>query len=347
MDIQNKFLSKITTDYLKGISMIIIVIGHIVCMLFPFNVWVMKVLGGLSATGVAFFLFMSGYGNFLSIKKKFTWEKLLFLILRIYITFAICCTIYWFSVNYFDINSFQPKVLYSYIHDFGLISIDHKGLWYIKAQILAYLSLFCAYKFIPKKYFQFFIWLFWIIEIPLAVLFGKRAVWFVSSLAFPLGVSIAFFKDNFINILSKINIKKVLPVINVLCLLMLIITVSANSVTRVILLNILGVAVCLTIALNSYIFELKNNFIELTGRYSLEIYIIHSVIIFLLLGQKYIQNPYNIADTLSVINLSMQCIYWTVSIFILSYILSFGIKYITNKIMGLVKKWFNKMSDLS
>lgn len=347
MDIQNKFLSKITTDYLKGISMIIIVIGHIVCMLFPFNVWVMKVLRGLSATGVAFFLFMSGYGNFLSIKKEFAWKKLLFLILRIYLTFAICCAIFWFAVNNLNINSLHPNVLSSYIHDFGLISIDHKGLWYLKAQILAYLSLFFAYRFIPNKYFQIFIWLFWIIEIPLMMMLGKRANWFISSLAFPLGVSIAFFKDIIIEFLNKINIKYFLPIINILSLLLLTLAITSDSITRGILLNIAGITTCLTITFNSYFYELKNKFWEFTGIYSLEIYVTHSVLIFLLQGQKWIQNPYNIADTLSVINLSMQCIYWTVSIFILSYILSFGIKYITNKIMGLVKNWFNKMSDLS
>lgn len=316
----------------------IIMLKHIMVLLFPFNILVLKILGAMSATGVAFFLFMSGYGNFLSIKKDFKWNKLLFLILRIYITFAICCAIFWGSVNIFDIHSLHPKELSSYIHDFGLISIDQKGLWYIKAQILAYLSLFVAYKIVPNKYFQVLIWLFWIIEIPTMVLLGKSSVWFISSLAFPFGVSIAFFKDKFIEILNNINTKKFLPIINILLLLMLLLTIISSSVTKVILLNFVGLMTCTTIALNSFVSELKNKFWEYTGIYSLGIYIIHIVLIFLLQGQQWIQNPYDIAEQLSTINLSIQCLNWTILIIITSYLLAFGIKYVTNKIMNVVKK---------
>lgn len=335
---RNNFLSKNTTDALKGICIMIIIMQHIMSLLFPFNDLVLKFLSMMSATSVAFFLFMSGYGNFLSIKKEFKWKKLLFLILRIYITFAICCAIFWCSVNVFDINSLHPRILSSYIHDFCLISIDQKGLWYIKAQILAYLSLFFAYRFVSNKYFQVLIWVFWIIEIPLTVIIGKRPVWFISSLAFPFGVSIAFFKDKIVEILNKININKFLPILNILVLLMLILTAISSSVLKVILLNLVGLMTCLTITFNSYIFELKNKFWEYTGIYSLEIYIIHIVLIYLLQGQKWIPNPYDIAETLSALHLSMLCISWIILIIITSYILSFGIKYVTIKIMNIVKK---------
>lgn len=147
------FLSRNFTDSLKGICIIFIMVHHLITLYFVnFDCSVIKFIIGVSAPlACSFFLFMSGYGVYISFNKKNTYTKLLKYMLRIYITFSI-----WYTIYLLIIHIFQFKALYNpdwqtTLYRYIVLTMQPHVMWYLKIQILAYIALFYSIKITQKS----------------------------------------------------------------------------------------------------------------------------------------------------------------------------------------------------
>lgn len=76
----SRFLDKVFTNQLRGCAILAIVISHCINVLYfmrePSSSAIKIFFGILAPIGVGIFLFLSGYGNTFSIKKKLNWRWL-------------------------------------------------------------------------------------------------------------------------------------------------------------------------------------------------------------------------------------------------------------------------------
>lgn len=278
---ENYFLKKDTTNMIKGLCIISIIIHHLVSHIITINPVVTKAFGIIAPIAVAFFLFMSGYGNTLSIFKKFSFKKLFWLVFRIYMTFLFVYIVYLLGVKTFSISYLTPPNFSKLISSFLELTVYPHNVWYLKAQVIAYLTLFISY-FFTKKYFNIFIWIFWIIEIPVTIAMHLQGAWYVSALAFPLGCTIAVYKDCVSEIVNKFNLKIINAVLFTINGIFFIVTlITHNVVVRVFSLNCLSIFVCLWLSGISYNHLFKNLILAYIGKISLELYIIHVLCIYI------------------------------------------------------------------
>ena len=194
--------------------------------------------------------------------------------------------------------------------------------WYIFVQILAYTTLILVFKFIKNKVIlNIVLWLVWLIEIPIAVFLHLEGAWYVSGLAFPAGVTVAFFKDWIMDFLNKYKYCCIYG-LTLVFLILFFITYKlqySSFIYYAIGLNILSLMIGVCIMSLSPFFQRKNNFLEFTGKLSLELYVIHLALLYLLKYQNFCQNIRNY--------------YMGVFIFFLSYPLAILLQKLVNKII--------------
>ena len=266
---------------------------------------------------------MSGYGVYLSFNKENKYSKLLKYMLRIYITFFIWYTIYLLIIHIFQFKAlYNPNwqtTLYRYI----VMTMQPHVMWYLKIQVLAYLALFYIMKILnPQSSIRVaFIWGWGIAEVLTAILMHKQGAWSSSTLAFPLGVTIAVYKDYVINFFEKFRLQLLISLVSLF--LILFVGVLVLKLYGVIILSL--VACLLTISL-SLVFSLKNSFLIYCGQHSLELYCIHFALIDIFKFQTYFNDIRNIFGFCCII--------------ILSLVLAFVLKKCATLILGKIK-WIN------
>lgn len=259
------------SDSLKGLSILIIVFHHIVDMYINTNIVIKYVLGITAPIAVAFFLLMSGYGVFLSLKKnnESASHKILKLCLRLYITFFICYTIYLLFIKFLNIAVLNNHNILKTVWCYLSMTLQPHSMWYLKIQLLAYLSLFLALKYVPK-HINLFLWILWLFEVGISIIKGTQGCWYASSLAFPFGVFIASNYNKVSNFVEKNKINIIITSITFFILLLLI-----HWKYKIILLSLLGCFIILSI---SNIIRAGNKVLINIGKLSLDLYILHLVI---------------------------------------------------------------------
>ena len=302
------------SDSLKGLSILIIIFHHIVDMYINANILIKYVLGIAAPIAVAFFLLMSGYGVFLSLKKnnESVSNKILKLCLRLYMTFFICYTIYLLFIYILDINVLCNQGILKTLWYYISMTIQPHSMWYLKIQLLAYLSLFIALKYVPK-HINIFLWILWLFEVVFAVIKGTQGCWYASSLAFPLGVFVASNYSKVSNFVEKNKFKIIISSILLFILLLLL-----HWKYKIILLSLLGCIIILSI---STIIKLENQVLISIGKLSLELYILHLVIMNLI--------KYSFLNTL--FSPSVGVIIILISTYILAVILNRTVKYVIRR----------------
>lgn len=320
------FLPRQDTDSLKGICIFFIMIHHLITLYFvTFDHSVIKFIFGVFAPlACAFFLFMSGYGVYLSFIKENKYCRLLKYMLRIYITFFI-----WYTIYLLIIHIFQFKVLYNpdwqtTLYRYIVMTMQPHVMWYLKIQVLAYIALF----FIMKISFPripilvpALIWLWGIAEVLTAILMHKQGAWSASTLAFPLGVTVAVYKDCVFNFFEKFKIQLLISLISLF--LILFVGVLVLKLYGVIILSL--VTCLLAISLLS-VFSFKNSFLIYCGQHSLELYCIHFALIDIFKFQTYFNDIRNIFGFCCII--------------LLSLVLAFVLKKSASLVLGKIK-WIN------
>ena len=119
----NSFLDKTFTNQLRGCAILAIVISHSINVLYfmrELSPSLIKYFFGILAPiGVGIFLFLSGYGNTFSIKKKLSWRWLFEKSSRLYVATGILLFLQFiFAMFIFKIDSLFPEKYYSFLKNF-------------------------------------------------------------------------------------------------------------------------------------------------------------------------------------------------------------------------------------
>ena len=272
------------TNFLKGLFILAVVFHH---MLQRINIEatiidsvVFKIGDNLGYTSVGVFFFLSGYGLSAS-KKTITFYKFLKLkLLRIYVPCLIVnlgIAVYLqrdllaiFSPLTFDGTQwFIIAILYFYIFDFLSSKMNH-NLWPIYISVIL-----------------------WVISCYFLELGGW---WYVSTLCFPLGYIWQRYNTSISNILSD-NWYKIF--------IILVVALSATYIVKMILPStvepmrmLIAVEFSLIILMLVSIYRPTNKVIELVGQSSLEIYILHMKVAWVMI---YLLGIYEITSSFSIL----------------------------------------------
>lgn len=276
----DNFLNKRTSDVLKGIAILFIILHHIFNEIgYPNHLGYISCMGYL---GTGFFFFMSGYGNWISINKdkelRIKWlTKRLWRLYQIFIPCFFVFLLVIFLVNQMNIYySFDVKNI---LGDLLKFSLPNTINWFPKVFIISIILFYLITKLIKKEILRIIIifLLTFIYIFVCAKIVHLEEYWYNSISCFALGCVIAKYKNNIVAFLESINIS-----VRVLLLLVGgIVTIiwphietlvgMDNPISRIIHANIL----CITILLFTTVFSCHSRMLEFCGKYSFEIYIIH------------------------------------------------------------------------
>lgn len=277
---EEPFLNFDFTTKIRGMSILAIVFSHVINMLYfdrlPSDNFIQCIFNILAPICVGIFLFLSGYGNNLSIKKRgnFNWIKNRVLKLYIPTSIVILCTLFFALI--FNITSLFPKS-YSVIKDIFLLTQPSFMSWYLKVQLLAYITLYLFWSYYKKYYVYLFI-LFWLLFVIYFILAGKQACWWISTLCLPLGLLCAEQKlliSKIINLKPYFYFFLSLSICLSLVLLLLIVHIIGIRILPVCIIFVLCLCISCGLIPVGYILNLKSKLLDFLGSYSLEIYLVH------------------------------------------------------------------------
>ena len=175
-------LSSENTQRLRGLLAIVIILHHMSERInggyfFPF----LQHMGYLIC---AFFFFLSGYGIFLSYKRKGTkylqdfWKQhILYLILVFFIVSFI------YTIYYIVIGKFHPTITIA------------SNSWYIIVQLLLYLVFWISFSLFSDKYSFIIVFILQIFLTILLIIFKRPCIWYISNFGFFIGILIANYKN--------------------------------------------------------------------------------------------------------------------------------------------------------
>lgn len=271
----NVFLSKNSTNTLKGFSIIMIVMAHICQYEESFKEILIggdityKVLFSWGATGVSLFFLLSGYGCFLSLSKTEKRGKWLakhvirMLIHYVIVFFSVICVLK-FVFNY-EIR------LMDGLKNFITLQLPGSTVWYFKIQILFYIVLYVSMQ-IHKKRACFFVFIFSLCYGLIAkYAIGLSDYWWKTSLCFSAGCFIAQYRETVENFLRGFIKKFALGMMG--CISYILILLDNHYVFALQIVAYLILAICITMFWDWHV---KDNIIlEIPGKCSLDVYLFH------------------------------------------------------------------------
>ncbi len=298
----DKLLTTRNSNYIKGISAIMICISHIVDNSFPSNIVFLKD----GSLWVGIFLFLSGYGLVYSFYNKKNYLKNFFKnkILKLYIPVVIAEIIYiivyscFFSYSF----SFVDIVL-------GILCIKNinTAFWYIQLTFIIYFIFYILYKNnkIKNKCFiliEIYV-IYMIFSIILDKLVGIDTWWYISLSCFVLGVLCYEYKD----LINKILESKIIKIINVVSIILLLVFIILLNHSLVYRNNFLGInnnyflimldivfnpLFCCTFIYNFCRINIASKILNVLGNNSMLIYFYHRIAIKLFTEKFIINNCY-------------------------------------------------------
>lgn len=271
------YLNKKTTDWIRGIAILIIVIHHAVlqnnkfAFLYPFQV--------MGYGAVAAFLLLSGYGIGMSYRFKenyldgFLKKK----ILRLYITFWTAYVV----LSLGAIISGNPISINIIVSNLITMTVIDTATWYIKVQAGLYVIFYLIFRrnVLKEKIREIALWSICVIYMILCIIMKMKPYWYFTVLWFPVGLSIALHKNkivdkiksywipmlcmSFVFLIGVIGFRFFYGNLGIPQIMDLIITVNF-------------IIIVFTIC---YVVEFKSRIIGKIGQFSLELYLIHSMLL--------------------------------------------------------------------
>lgn len=300
---------KKNTYSLRGAAICAIVIHHIGQHIShaPLHLQSITNLFGFLAVGIFFFL--SGYGNFLSLKKKqkaslackigWLFKRFVGLLITFYIVevFALFCEML--------SGTFVVSQL------LGLITLNLPGYvcWYVKIQLLLYIIIFLSFLSqtlsIRAKLCVSFVLCF-IATIVLFLFFSDKSYWYNTILCFALGEYVASRSCTSCHNKQHIVCNAIVFTL-ITCLLLLL----ASHLQYPGLVQI-SAAICFAISVITWasIFHFNSQVLESVGKHSFELYLCHSVAIrvFLIINPLYFNENVNVILTILLSIISAMCV---------------------------------------
>ena len=206
-----ELLCQSDTNFIKGFAILIIMLAHIVVevgssMSIIGGEFSKRIITSWGAVGVAFFFFLSGYGNYYSLetflKNKDINSIHWFInkIIKLIFTFLICLILVFiilFFLKTYSINDFLLDLL--------TLKMPKTSTWYFKIQIMFYAFLWFASYFERNKRTVTVVCLSFIYII-IANIFMLPDFWWKTALCFPAGIAIAQYKALFVNLIDKYKV---------------------------------------------------------------------------------------------------------------------------------------------
>lgn len=270
------YLNVDVTTSLKGLSIIIIIIHHIIqkntdfILLFPFL--------NFGCIGVSMFFLLSGYGLTVSYKNKKTYMNR-FLIKKFFKLYSPFLVIYilFLAISILNRNNISFKLI---IFNLLTMSYPTQIMWYLKIQLLMYIIFYFIYKTKLEDYKKaIFILIFIFIYIFIAKIIKLELYWYNTAIFFPLGILLAEYKEKVLNLLK--NYLKILLISSILIFLGIVIfrfmfgnigKTSIMDILTMIAFNIFILSIC-------FIFNINSFFLKFMGKMSLELYLIHIILL--------------------------------------------------------------------
>lgn len=317
------FLAKDTTDFFRGLAILVILFGHIIQFGLPNYNGALKILYHLGSAGSAAFLFLSGYASAVSSLKteRLGLGWLVKRIVRLYLTFLPV-----YAVSAVCVLIQKPDgvslTLGKLITQMSLMTLPLFLNWYLKVQAVLYIVFF-ALSMLPRKKLRGLITaVLCAVYIFVCIHFGIQNFWFLSVLAFPLGVLTGDFRDKIVVFLSRLSFGRIAVFFSVCFIWWLSYQESLGVRRTAVYTNLILAA---AILLFSFDFKLKIEPVNFFGRYSLEIYLWHLCLI----GIAYLSPFPTVSNKLKILG-----------VLLLSPLLGFA----TNKAVGWAMKKLKRKS---
>ncbi len=270
------YLNIDVTNSLKGLAIIMIIVHHIIqknadfVLLLPFL--------NFGCIGVSVFLLLSGYGITTSYKNKKNYMHgfLIDKFLRLYISFFIVYVLF-LVISMLNDNNISFKLI---IFNLLTMSYPKQIMWYLKVQLLMYVIFYFIYRTSLEDYEKARLMIILtFIYIIIAKVIRLEAYWYNTSIFFPLGVLLVEYKEKILNLLKKYS--TLLLIVSVLIFLGIVIfrfmfgdmgKTRIIDIIAMIIFNILILSMC-------YMFNINSYFLKFMGKISLELYLIHIILL--------------------------------------------------------------------
>jgi len=276
------------TNELKGLAILAVIFGHLGYFLFTDHNFLYP-LSTISGVGVDIFFLLSGYGLAMSALKKnysaseFYKRRLGKIFLPLWLVLAALLLLDALLLRqFYD----WPAVVRSLLGIFPSADIYmdiNSPLWYLTPLLFYYLIFPLVFR--PR-------WAFWsallmgvlayiLLQLPLPVTAGVRNLYELHYLAFPLGVALAaglsVFGSSGHKLLLRLGSKKVLTVIRYIFLsaMLVIFYYSATAGGKGLSAQIMSILSAIALLLIFICIKLRSSLLELLGKYSYEIYLLH------------------------------------------------------------------------
>lgn len=288
---ENKFLSIMHTDQLRGIAIFFVVLGHL---------WVhvskIKPQIILSGESVSLFLILSGYGLAISTKNFFISFKEFCIkrIKRVMLPYWLV-TIFILFADYLILNrilKFDQLVmtLLGINTKIEVVNLDYVR-WFVTYVLLWYLLFYLFFIKFRSRYSSVLLLIVSFIILPLNYYFLK-IIWWNQFFSFPLGCLLAIYFDKFIDFYRKHNILLIIfSIIGVCYVLFYKILMSYESIYSIVTETFPYIFLVYFSEWNSLIISFSSliligqflergfysNILMYLGKYSYEIFLLHGI----------------------------------------------------------------------
>lgn len=290
-------MSIANTTCIRGVAILAVILHHY-SQYYAVPLCLFRILDHFGYLAVGTFLFLSGYGNFVSynkkpMNKKDTWVWGIKRVLGVAISFVII-----YLLSYLFIRFWVPSLEYSFSwKDILTLTLPTWTNWYLKVQIGLYILFTVLALIIPKDRIRLIIFLMLVcIYVFLGRRFGLANFWWNSILCYPMGMFVAKYKNVIDNLKTKIWIA-------LACFVLFFIFTYLKQMN-----NLFGICACICFVTVVYFINekrpLQGKIFAYFGKYSLEIYMVHLVVMRVLLA--YAVNMYAALLLIMVISISIS-----------------------------------------
>ncbi|MCI9259426.1 MAG: acyltransferase [Romboutsia sp.] len=300
----NNYLTKNTTNNLKAVAIILVILGHL------------GFINRSGAWGVGIFLLLSGYGLTQSYVKSgiigFFKKRLLAVILPYSIVMLI-----WIFVDFILGNKYSISTIATSILGVNFKSVIDVTMWYIPFLILWYIIFFLTFKSLKNNYFKIITMFIFscIIYYYVYKLFDQNVGVRLYTLLFPIGVLLGFLFSKELNISEKM-LKSTLGHIIIFSFILFEISLNRSNDYRYYTLSIIMFSVMI-ISIFMIMQNFESKILSFIGNISFELYLFEGVFI----------NKYNFIFE-CINNKFLSVVTYFILIFVLSSIYHNIVKYI-------------------
>lgn len=289
--INETFMPKSRTEMIKGLAAIAIVFSHIASHSSGLNItgiakYYIQFCKTWGFIGVNLFFLISGYGNYISIKKVNTVKsRLVWLVDRVLKLLVIYLICYFVGLVTLYLLGYRTSFAETYSNIIKLRG-QLTTAWYVRIQLLVYCFLFIS-TFIKKEGLAILCLFICVLCLSnLLYRMGYEDYWWKSTLCFPAGFVLAAKRE---------QIKKVFRnkfhVLLAGAIILFPVAYILEIATDLYLLKIIGnVLLSLDMLCLAEMFQVKNVFYERVGKYSLTLYLAHISLNAWILSERILTN---------------------------------------------------------